>query len=105
MWPRAWTAAPLPSGRQRASRTRTPGRPSCSASQSVVARMLGSGQASHRRYHTAVVAPFLPDPERLAAVREALPALGAGIYLNTGSVGPLPGRDRGGDGRDRRPAS
>jgi L-cysteine/cystine lyase len=26
----------------------------------------------------------------LAAVRAALPALGAGIYLNTGSVGPLP---------------
>jgi L-cysteine/cystine lyase len=37
-----------------------------------------------------VVAPFLPDAEKLAAVREALPALGAGIYLNTGSVGPLP---------------
>jgi L-cysteine/cystine lyase len=37
-----------------------------------------------------VVAPFLPDDEKLAAVREALPALGAGIYLNTGSVGPLP---------------
>lgn len=37
-----------------------------------------------------MVAPFLPDDEKLAAVREALPALGAGIYLNTGSVGPLP---------------
>jgi len=37
-----------------------------------------------------VVAPFLPDDEKVAAVREALPALGAGIYLNTGSVGPLP---------------
>jgi L-cysteine/cystine lyase len=37
-----------------------------------------------------VVAPFLPDPEKLVAVRAALPALGAGIYLNTGSVGPLP---------------
>jgi L-cysteine/cystine lyase len=37
-----------------------------------------------------VVAPFLPDPEKLAAVREALPALAAGIYLNTGSVGPMP---------------
>ncbi len=53
-------------------------------------QVLGSGQAAHRRYHTAVVAPFSPDPERLAAVREALPALGAGIYLNTGSVGPIP---------------
>jgi L-cysteine/cystine lyase len=37
-----------------------------------------------------VVAPFLPDAEKLAAVRAALPALGAGLYLNTGSVGPLP---------------
>jgi L-cysteine/cystine lyase len=37
-----------------------------------------------------VVAPFLPDDEKVAAVREALPALGAGIYLNTGSVGPMP---------------
>ncbi len=37
-----------------------------------------------------MVAPFLPDAEKLAAIREALPALAAGIYLNTGSVGPLP---------------
>lgn len=37
-----------------------------------------------------MVAPFLPDAEKLAAIRDALPALGAGIYLNTGSVGPLP---------------
>ncbi|MEA2536656.1 MAG: L-cysteine/cystine lyase [Chloroflexota bacterium] len=34
--------------------------------------------------------PFLPDSEKLAAVREALPATAAGIYLNAGSVGPLP---------------
>jgi L-cysteine/cystine lyase len=32
----------------------------------------------------------MPDPEKLAAVRAALPALAAGIYLNTGWVGPLP---------------
>jgi L-cysteine/cystine lyase len=32
----------------------------------------------------------MPDAEKLAAVREALPALGAGIYLNTGGAGPLP---------------
>jgi L-cysteine/cystine lyase len=32
----------------------------------------------------------MPDEEKLAAVREALPATGAGIYLNTGSAGPLP---------------
>ena len=34
-----------------------------------------------------------PDPteaERLAAVRAILPSLGAGIYLNTGTSGPLP---------------
>ena len=37
-----------------------------------------------------MVVPFSPDPERLAAAREALPSLGAGIYLNTGSVGPIP---------------
>lgn len=37
-----------------------------------------------------MVGPFLPDAEKLAAVREALPALAAGVYLNTGSVGPLP---------------
>jgi len=37
-----------------------------------------------------VVAPFLPEAEKLAAIRQALPALAAGIYLNTGSAGPLP---------------
>lgn len=37
-----------------------------------------------------MVAPVPPDPDRLAAVRAALPALAAGIYLNTGSAGPLP---------------
>ncbi len=37
-----------------------------------------------------MVDPFLPDEEKLAAVRNALPALGAGIYLNTGSAGPIP---------------
>ncbi len=34
--------------------------------------------------------PFLPDDDKLAAVRESLPATAAGIYLNTGSVGPMP---------------
>jgi len=38
----------------------------------------------------AVAAPNPPDADRLAAVRAALPALEAGIYLNTGSAGPLP---------------
>jgi L-cysteine/cystine lyase len=37
-----------------------------------------------------VVSPFLPDDERLAAVREALPATSAGIYLNSGTSGPIP---------------
>jgi L-cysteine/cystine lyase len=32
----------------------------------------------------------MPDDEKVAAVREALPASGAGIYLNTGSAGPIP---------------
>jgi L-cysteine/cystine lyase len=37
-----------------------------------------------------VVPPDRADAERLALLRDALPALSAGIYLNTGSVGPLP---------------
>ena len=37
-----------------------------------------------------MVAPQIPGTDRLAAVRAALPALAAGIYLNTGSAGPLP---------------
>jgi selenocysteine lyase/cysteine desulfurase len=37
-----------------------------------------------------VVAPLPPDRDRLAAIREALPAVGAGIYLNTAAAGPLP---------------
>jgi selenocysteine lyase/cysteine desulfurase len=32
----------------------------------------------------------MPDPEKLAAVREALPAVGAGIYLDTATAGPIP---------------
>jgi L-cysteine/cystine lyase len=32
----------------------------------------------------------MPDDEKLTAVRELLPATGAGIYLNTGTAGPLP---------------
>ncbi len=32
----------------------------------------------------------MPDEAKIVAVREALPATGAGIYLNAGSVGPLP---------------
>ena len=43
-----------------------------------------------RRYHTDVLPPNLPDDEKVAAIRELLPATAAGIYLNTGSAGPLP---------------
>lgn len=32
----------------------------------------------------------MPDDAKLAAVREGLPSLAAGIQLNTGSVGPMP---------------
>src|SRR6476620_362651 len=99
--PAAQTWWPLPSGRQRTSRIRTSGRPSWSASQSVEASSSGRARPPgvrvrvrwrrrHRRYHRGVVAPFLPDAEKVAAIRGALPALGAGIYLNTGSVGPMP---------------
>ncbi len=37
-----------------------------------------------------MVDPFIPDTQKLTAIREAIPALSAGIYLNTGSAGPLP---------------
>jgi L-cysteine/cystine lyase len=37
-----------------------------------------------------MVMPFLPDPEKVAAVRDALPATGAGMYFNTGTAGPIP---------------
>lgn len=37
-----------------------------------------------------MVGPFLPDDEKIPALREALPATAAGIYFNTGSCGPLP---------------
>src|SRR5690348_5891279 len=90
MWPARWTSTPVPSGRQRASRIRTPGRPRCSASHSVVARISGRARPDIVGMIRAVVAPQPPDDDRLTAVRAALPALDAGIYLNTGSVGPVP---------------
>ena len=37
-----------------------------------------------------MVTPFLPDDEKIPAIREALPSTAAGIYLNTGAAGPLP---------------
>ncbi len=37
-----------------------------------------------------MVAPFLPDEEKTAAIRAALPATSAGIYLDTPTCGPLP---------------
>ena len=38
----------------------------------------------------AVMDPFLPDDEKVAAIRALLPATGAGIYLDVPSAGPLP---------------
>src|SRR5829696_6522436 len=32
----------------------------------------------------------MPETEKVAAIRELLPATGAGIYLNAGSAGPMP---------------
>src|SRR5690349_12307996 len=32
----------------------------------------------------------MPDPEKVVAIRELLPATGAGIYLNAGTAGPIP---------------
>ena len=52
--------------------------------------MAGIGKGLSRRYHTCVVSPFLPDPDKVAAIRELMPATGAGIYLNAGSAGPMP---------------
>ena len=49
-----------------------------------------TGRGGHRRYDTAVDTPIPADADRLSAVRAAIPALDAGIYLNTGSAGPLP---------------
>ena len=37
-----------------------------------------------------MVTPFMPDDEKIPALRETLPATSAGIYLNTGSAGPMP---------------
>ncbi|HEX7611566.1 MAG TPA: aminotransferase class V-fold PLP-dependent enzyme, partial [Candidatus Limnocylindrales bacterium] len=37
-----------------------------------------------------MVGPFLPDDEKMPALREALPSTAAGIYLNTGTCGPIP---------------
>ncbi|MFL5779226.1 MAG: aminotransferase class V-fold PLP-dependent enzyme [Chloroflexota bacterium] len=37
-----------------------------------------------------MVLPFMAESEKLAAVREALPAVGAGIYLDGATAGPLP---------------
>jgi L-cysteine/cystine lyase len=41
-------------------------------------------------YDRPVVSPFMPDAEKVAAIRELLPATAAGIYLNAGTAGPMP---------------
>ena len=37
-----------------------------------------------------MVSPFLPDDVKIRALRDELPATGAGIYLNAGTCGPMP---------------
>ena len=37
-----------------------------------------------------VVTPFLPDPEKVRAIRVDLPATAAGIFMNAGTCGPIP---------------
>ena len=34
--------------------------------------------------------PFLPDPEKVRAIRADLPATAAGIFMNAGTCGPIP---------------
>lgn len=36
-----------------------------------------------------MVSPFMPDADKVAAIREAMPATTGGIYLNAGTAGPL----------------
>ena len=48
------------------------------------------GRGARAAYHRNVVTPFLPDDEKIPAIREALPSTAAGIYFNTGTAGPLP---------------
>ena len=49
------------------------------------------GEPRSRSYDTDPWSPHsCPDADKLAAVRAALPATSAGIYLNAGSVGPMP---------------
>src|SRR5262245_56419439 len=50
----------------------------------------GDGCGRRRRYDTNVVSPFMPEPQKVAAIRDLLPATGAGIYLDAGTAGPLP---------------
>ena len=67
-----------------------PNFPRFSASHSVVARISGRAKPVIVGIIPAWSLRSCPIPEKLTAVREALPALSAGIYLNTGSVGPMP---------------
>ena len=93
-WPAAKARRPVPSGRQRTSRTRTSDRPRFSASQSGDASSSGRAWAPDiAAYHTDPMPAFTDTPadrEKLAAIRAALPATRAGIYLNTGTCGPIP---------------
>src|SRR5664279_592602 len=98
MWPAAKASRLVPSGRQRTSRIRTSGRPRFSDSQSGEARSSGRAWAPDiAAYHTdpmthPIEAPAGADPDRekVDALRASLPATSAGIYLDTGTCGPIP---------------
>ena len=85
-----------------ASTTRTPGRSEILGQPFGRGEELRAGQATHGRYHTGVVDPFLPDPEKLdggphgdpVARRRDLPQHRLGRAA--------PGRDGSGDGRHGR---
>src|SRR5207344_1019920 len=60
------------------------------APKGVVTGVMAVGSGIPRRYHTGVVSPFMPDPEKIDAIRRGMPATASGIFLNAGSAGPMP---------------
>src|SRR5918999_994032 len=100
--PRANSCREVPSTRQRQSTMRMPGRDRFSATQSGSASSSGRANEAGTRpvsqgarallamIAALMVAPFLPDADKVRALRDAIPGAGAGIYLNTASAGPVP---------------